>query len=385
MHDATTTFATPADALVSRYTDGLLTWLGLDGGQTFLGNTLSEYVFALGLFLVALALLKLVQMVVLAQLDRIAKHTTTDLDDTFVKMVKSFNPPFYTFLAFWIGLQPLAISGIGENLVNAVLIIWIVYQVVIAVGIFIEDVLFRKLAKDADPTTESAMRLIARLAKGALWGFGLILLLSNLGVDVTSLVAGVGIGGVAIAFALQGILSDLFASFSIYFDKPFLVGDFIIVGSDLGVVEHIGVKSTRIRALSGEELVISNQELTTARVHNYRDMPERRITFTFGILYETPAEKVKAVPGWVEAIIGGLEETRFDRAHFAKFGESSLDFEVVYYVLTDDYNRYMDLQQEINQQILEKLQAEGVGFAYPTRTLTLASHTLQDLGDAFRK
>lgn len=371
MNEEATTFTTPADALVNTFTDKTLTLLGVDGTREFLGNTISEYLFAFALFLVALLLLKFVQMVVLAQLDRIAKHTSTDLDDTFVKMVRSFNPPFYTFVAFWLGLQPLSISGMADTAVDAILIIWIVYQVIVAVGIFIEDVLFHKLAKDQDPTTQSAMRLVARLAKGALWGFGLILLLSNLGVDVTSLVAGVGIGGVAIAFALQGILGDLFASFSIYFDKPFLVGDFIIVGSDMGVVEHIGVKSTRIRSLAGEEIVISNQELTTARVHNYRDMPERRITFTFGILYETPSDKVKAAPGWVKDIIEGVAETRFDRAHFFKFGDSSLDFEVVYYVLTGDYNQYMDIQQEINQKLFDKLQSENVGFAYPTRMLYL--------------
>ena len=344
---------------------------GIDPAARLWGNTAGEYVFALAVFFLALAALKLVQVVVLSQLNRLAQRTKTDLDDTFIKMVRSFNPPFYTFLAFWIALQQLSFEGFALQLVNAVLIIWVVYQSVIALGIFIQDVIFKKFAARADATTQSALRVLANLSKGALWGLGIIVLLSNLGVDVTGLLAGVGIGGIAIAFAVQGILSDLFSSFSIYFDKPYKVGDFIAVGDILGTVEHIGVKSTRLRALSGEQVVLSNQKMTSSDVRNYADMRERRVVFSFGILYETPPEKVAWVAEEVRRIIEGIEGTRFDRAHFKAFGDSSLDFEVVYYVLSGDYARYMDIQQEINLALFKALSCEEVGFAYPTRTVYL--------------
>ena len=366
---------TKTEALIQDYSERLLEAIGIDGSFTVFGNSMNDYVFALALFLVALALLKIVQLVVISQLNKLALKTTTDLDDTFIKMVKSFNPPFYTFLAFWIGLRPLEITGFAEKAVTAVLIVWIVYQVVIAAGIFIEDVIFKKFAKDKDPNTQSALRILARLAKGALWGLGIIVLLSNLGVDVTGLLAGVGIGGIAIAFALQGILADLFSSFSIYFDKPYKVGDFIIVGDKMGVVQAIGIKSTRIRSLFGEELIISNQQMTSAEVMNYHDMAERRITFGFGILYETPYAKVERVPEMVKNIIEATDTTRFDRAHFKSYGDSSLDFEVVYYVLDGDYNLYMDIQQEINLGLFKKFEDEEIGFAYPTRTVYMANVT----------
>ena len=356
---------------IARAAEGSLRALGIDPSLRLWGNTAGEYAFALVVFFLALAALKLVQVVVLAQLNRLAQKTKTDLDDTFIKMVRSFNPPFYTFLAFWVALQQLSFEGFALKLVNAILIIWVVYQSVIALGIFIQDVIFKKFAARADATTQSALRVLANLAKGALWGLGIIILLSNLGVDVTGLLAGVGIGGIAVAFAVQGILSDLFSSFSIYFDKPYQVGDFIAVGEVLGTVEHIGVKSTRLRALSGEQVVLSNQKMTSADVRNYADMKERRVVFSFGILYETPPEKVAWVAQEVRRIIEGIEGARFDRAHFKAFGDSSLDFEVVYYVCSGDYTRYMDIQQEINLALFRALAREGIGFAYPTRTVYL--------------
>lgn len=349
----------------------LLITTGLDGTAVYFGNTVGEYMFALVFFLVGILVFKLIQLIVLSWLDRIAARTKTDLDDTFVKMVRSFSPPFYVFLAFWVSLRTLTISGIADGLVTAVLIIWLVYQAVIVAGILVEDVIFRKFAGAQDETTKSALRLLANLVKGAIWGLGVILMLSNLGVDVSSLLAGVGIGGIAIAFALQGILGDLFSSFSLYFDKPFKVGDFIITGDTLGVVKHIGVKSTRLQSLFGEEITLSNQELTKAKIQNYKRMEERRITFGFGILYETPYESVKRVPEMVEEVVQSVAKVRFDRAHFKSFGDSSLDFEVVYYVLDPDYNIYMDIQQEINLKIMEAFEKAHIDFAYPTRTLYL--------------
>jgi len=337
----------------------------------FLENTLHAYMFSFIVFLFALAICGLAQYFLLSWLASLSKRTATDLDDAFVKMARSLQPPFYVFASFWFALRFIDISGVADGIVTAILVLWIVYQAVIIVGILVEEVVFRHLAHDQDETTKSALHLLANLAKGVMWVIGLLLVLSNFGINVTSLMAGAGIAGIAIAFALQGILSDLFSSFSLYFDKPFKVGDFIIVGESMGVVKHIGIKSTRIQALSGEEVSLSNQELTRSRIRNFKRMDERRVAFTLGVLYETPAETVKRIPSLIQGAIEAVEGVRFDRAHFKTFADSALEFEVIYYVLSSDYAVYMDIQQNINLNIMERFQAENIEFAYPTRTVHL--------------
>jgi small-conductance mechanosensitive channel len=220
-----------------------------------------------------------------------------------------------------------------------------------------------------DPNSATASNMVTLMARIALWSLGVLFVLSNLGIEITSLIAGLGIGGVAIAFALQGILGDLFASVSLYFDKPFRIGDFIVIGTDSGTVEKIGIKTTRIRTLQGEELVVSNNELTTARVQNFKKMDERRIVTQFGITYETPQEQVHEVPGIVERIFNDLDGGRFDRAHFVSFGDSALIFEVVYYVESSDYTQYLNIQQAFNFDLLKRFAEIGIEFAYPTQTI----------------
>jgi len=195
-----------------------------------------------------------------------------------------------------------------------------------------------------------------------------------MGIEVTSLIAGLGIGGVAIAFALQGILSDLFASFSIYFDKPFRIGDFITVGTDSGTVQKIGIKTTRIKTLQGEELVISNAELTTARVQNFKKMQERRGSLQFGVTYETASDKVKGINTTVEQIFESLKMGRLDRVHFTSFGDSALIFDVVFYSESAAYADFLDLQQAFNFALMDKFAKDGVEFAYPTQVVYLKNN-----------
>lgn len=346
--------------------------LGIDASVELLGNSIYDYTLSVVLFALLFAAFKVLQVVVIGQLTRLAHKTKTDLDDTFIKMIKSFRPPFYAFLAFWMAFQYLSVHGIAQKVLTSVVVIWAVYQAVIAVGIFVEDILLQKVAKDTDPTTQSALRIISRLVKGVIWGFGILFLLSSLGVNITSLLAGVGIGGIAIAFALQGILSDLFSAFSIYFDKPFKVGDFIIVGDKMGVVRHIGVKSTRLASLFGEEIVLSNQYLTSAQVQNYGKMEERRVTFNLGLTYDTTSEKVKKAVEITRKAIESQELARLDRVHFKEFGDSALILEAVYYETTPDYNVYMDTQEEINFKIKEGFEGEGIEMAFPTQTVHVA-------------
>lgn len=225
----------------------------------------------------------------------------------------------------------------------------------------------REVGVSAEQVTSiSAFAFLARLS---LWLVILLMALQNLGVEITALITGLGIGGIAVALAVQNVLGDLFASLSIILDKPFVIGDFLIIGEYLGTVEYIGLKTTRIRSLSGEQLVFSNSELLNRPLRNYKRMDERRAVFTFGVTYQTPADQLEAIPGMVRTIIEEQEETRFDRAHFKEYGDSSLVFEVVYYMLVPDYNRYMDVQHAINVALYRRFEEEGIEFAYPTRTL----------------
>ena len=222
-----------------------------------------------------------------------------------------------------------------------------------------------------EPQGATALGLIAFAARVAAWSFLLLLALDQLGFDITALVAGLGIGGVAVALAMQNILGDLFASLSIILDKPFVVGDFIVVDDLRGTVERIGIKTTRLRSLDGELLVFSNADLLKSRVRNFQRMMERRVLFTVGVTYQTPPEQLRRIPQWLREAVEAQPRTRFDRAHFKEYGDSALVFEIVYYILDRDYNLFMDVQQAVNLSIFERFAREGVEFAYPTHMVHL--------------
>lgn len=220
----------------------------------------------------------------------------------------------------------------------------------------------------ADATAWTALSFLARLA---LWSVLALVALDNLGVDVTALVAGLGIGGLAIGLAVQNVLADLFASLAIVLDRPFSIGDFLVVGDVAGTVEHVGLKTTRVRALSGEVVVVSNTDLLTSRIRNFRQMQERRVVLSFGVLYDTPPDVLERIPALVRDAIEAEDGTRFDRAHLHRLGESSMDYEAVYILESPDYNRHMDVQQAVLLSLVRAFAARGIGFAYPTRTLYL--------------
>jgi small-conductance mechanosensitive channel len=336
---------------------------------SFWGNSIAGYAVSLAAFLVFLVLLKLIQVVLLQYLKKLSKKTDTDIDDTFVSIIGSIRPPFYSFLAFYLAVLFLNISGMVLQTINAILLVWVVYQIVIAVQILIDFIINKRFLKEEDKGSAGVTSFISGLLKASLWAVGFLVVLSNLGLNITSLVAGLGIGGLAIAFALQNILADLFSSLAIYIDKPFQVGDFIVIGEHKGVVKKIGVKTTRIQSLQGEEIVIANQELTSSRIQNFKKMEERRSTFSVGVTYETSAGKVKSVPGIIRSIIESIDGTKFDRTHLMEFADSALVFETVYYVESGDYKEYASIQQDINFKILEVFQKEGIEFAYPTQTV----------------
>lgn len=335
----------------------------------------TPYIASLCLFVGLLVLFKVVLVILLNRLEHLSLKTTTDFDDVVISALTSVRAWVYTLMSLYISLQMFTLPTMLDKGLTATVLIVVAWQVIEVALCFVAYGTKRFLEKDEDgdgqidPNAATASNMVTLIARLGLWAFGFIFVLSNLGIEVTSLIAGLGIGGIAIAFALQGVLSDLFASFSIYADKPFRIGDYIVLGSDSGVVERIGVKSTRIRTLQGEELVVSNAELTTVRVQNFKKMQERRISSQFGITYETPHDKVKQVTGIVERIFENIDGVKLDRVHFTTFADSALLFDVVYYVNSPDYSAYLDRQQKFNFELMDKFAELGIEFAYPTQTI----------------
>jgi len=335
-------------------------------------NGLEQYLLALAIFILVIVFLKIFRYVILSRLKKIAAMTKTRFDDLLVDIFNRVGWPFYVLLSLYIALQFLTVPVFLKTALHYAIIVFITYYAVRGIQTLVDystrRIIDKKLEEEKDADT-SVIDLLSRFTKGILWLVAVLLILSNMGIDISALIAGLGIGGIAVAIALQSILGDIFASFSIYFDKPFMVGDFIIFGDDLGVVKKIGVKSTRIQALQGQEIVVSNKQLTDTIVHNYKKMEQRRVVFNFGVKYDTTLEKLKKIPGIVTGIISAIEMVRLDRVHFFKFGDFSLVFEVVYYVASGDYNKYMDVQQEINLAIKDSFEKEGIEMAYPTQTV----------------
>lgn len=338
--------------------------------QNFIGNTVQEYLLVLGGILLGIFLVKMIKRVVLRRVEKWIGSTETDIDDYLFESFDKFIIPIIYFSIIYVAVQTLNLSGYVENAIEGAFIVIITY---FSVRLISSIVLLglRKYVRRQENGDEKVKQLggVMLIVNIVIWALGFVFLFDNLGYDVTAIITGLGIGGIAIALAAQNILGDLFNYFVIFFDRPFEVGDFLIIGDKNGVVEKVGIKTTRIRTLSGEELVFSNADLTNSRIHNYKKMQRRRIVFSVGVTYETPAEKLRQIPSVLKEIVESQELVDFDRAHFKAFGDSSLDFEIVYYVNSSEYNTYMDIQQDYNFQIYERFQEMGVEIAFPTRTL----------------
>jgi small-conductance mechanosensitive channel len=337
---------------------------------SFLGNTVLDYLTSLGIFFGGMAIVYFFKRYVLRRLKIWAQSTETSIDDLLIRAIeKSLVPAIYLGILY-LSFHTLNLSQGFQRGLGIVIIVLITILVVRAVTAAVNFGLQASLKESHDPERrEKQLKGIRALINIVIWAIALIFLLDNLGVKISAAVAGLGIGGIAVALAAQAVLGDLFSYFVIFFDKPFEIGDFIIVGDKMGVVEYVGIKTTRIRALSGEQLVFSNTDLTNSRVHNFKKMERRRVVFKLGVIYQTPAEKLKAIPQMVKDIIVKQEDATYDRGHFSSYGDFSLNFEFVYYVTGADYNKYMDIQQTINLSIYEIFEREKIEFAYPSQTL----------------
>ncbi|SFF53405.1 Small-conductance mechanosensitive channel [Fontimonas thermophila] len=343
----------------------------MDWNLMILGNPLGSWLTALTVALGINLGVGLVKRVIVAHLAARAEQTDTALDDALIAAVRRTKQGLILLVSLYIGARNFDLPARVDTILQSVATVAIFMQIGLwgsaALNSWAERYHRKAMAKDPGVVTSfGAITFVGRLV---LWAVVLLVALDNLGVNVTALIAGLGVGGIAVALAVQNILGDLFASFSIVIDKPFVVGDFIIVDSYMGTVEHVGLKTTRLRSLSGEQIVFPNSDLLKARVRNYKRMYERRVVFTFGVTYETPPDRLERVVSLVREIVERHDIVRFDRAHFFRFGESSLDFEVVYWMKDPDYKRYMDVQQAINLEILRRLAREGVSMAFPTRTI----------------
>jgi small-conductance mechanosensitive channel len=341
--------------------------------RVLLRNSLRDWLIALGVAAAVWLAVALARRVAVRRLSVIARRTETVLDDALVKAIQATRLWLVALFALYLGSKHLELPRAAEAALDRMATIAAFLQAGLWLGALLDFWIqrSRNRALETDLGAATSLAVLSFLGRLLLWAVVVLLVLSNLGINVTALVASLGIGGVAIALAVQNILGDLLASLSIVIDKPFVIGDYIVIDGFQGTVEHVGLKTTRLRSLDGEQIVFGNGDLLKARLRNYKRMRERRVRFGFGVLYSTPPDKLECIAQWVRAIVEAQPHTRFERAHFKGFGDCSLDFEVVYWMLDPDYNRYMDTQQAINLALLRRFIAEGIGFAYPSRSLYL--------------
>lgn len=330
-------------------------------------NEAGEYAAAALTFALVVAGFLLGRRVVISRLKALAQRTTTDVDDLAVDLLGRIRFPEAFVVAFWAATRPLLLPGWADRGLKTVLVVTVAYRVITILQGVASYAISRSVLKREAPSAadRNAARNLGYAASAFIWLGGLLFVLSNLGVNITSFVAGLGIGGVAVALAAQAVLGDLFSALAIYLDKPFVVGDFIVVDALGGTVESVGIKTTRVRALSGELYIFPNSNLTSSRIRNFQDLAERRVVLKFTVAPGTPVDKLERVPGLLREAVSARVDCRFDRAHLAGLADSSVDFELVYYFLGADFNMHMDAQQAVILHALRGLEREGVEVPFP--------------------
>lgn len=345
----------------------ILDWLDY---QLF-GNPLREWTISLVALIGTVTLLLIGRRLLRGRLQKLADASNSVFFKVARHVVGQSKGWFLLLIATNVSLRSIDASDRFDTVFGRLLIIGMLVQMgiwaVAGLGRFIK--LRREEQLEVDASAVAAMDIVSFLLRVSVWTTVFLLTLDNLGINITALVAGLGVGGIAVALAAQSIISDLFASLSIVLDRPFVLGDFLNIDDLYGNVEKVGLKTTRIRSLSGEQLVFSNNDLLNSRIRNYGQMTERRIVFSIGVVYQTPHEKLEEIPKIIEDIIVKQDSARFDRAHFQRYGDYALIFEIVYYVESSDYKLYMDIQQAVNLEVFKRFAEAGIEFAYPTQTL----------------
>lgn len=339
--------------------------------MSYFGNSLLDYAVALGIIGVGVIALWIIKTFVLLSLRRLAASTAATWDNFAVSLINTFISPLGYLGVVYLAAAALVLPPAVEKALQVVMtVVLAILGIRFMIGVVRYGIFDMWLPQQGEHVSlEPRLRGLMPALSVLIWSIGIVFLLDNLGFDISAMVAALGIGGIAIGLAASTVLGDAFAYLAILCDRPFELGDFIMVDSYLGSVEHIGMKTTRLRSLGGEQLVFSNKDLTDSRLRNYKRMRERRIVFTVGVTYGTTLAQIKEAPQLIRSIIQSLPDVRFDRSHFSTFADFSLSIETVYYVLSPNYNTYMDIQQAINLQIKEAFEQRGITFAFPTQTL----------------
>jgi len=336
----------------------------------FWGNTVLNYTIAVTGIIVTWLLLKLIKGKLLALLKRITSRTNTSFDDILVEIAEKFIIPYlYLFINYSIITQLYLSARVGRVLETAFMFVT-TYYFIRLINYTLHRFLVKYMERKNEPPERikqvSGMLVVIKLLT---WGLGLVMLADNVGYDVTTIIAGLGIGGIAIALAAQNILGDLFSYFVIFFDKPFEIGDFIIVDNNSGIVEKIGIKTSHVRSLDGQQLVMPNAEMVKSVIQNFKRLERRRVVFSIGVVYYTSSRKLRNIPSLIKDIISKQEDATFDRTHLKSFGDFSVNYEIVYYIESADYLIYMNKHHEICLNIFEQFGEEGIEFAFPTQTI----------------
>lgn len=333
-----------------------------------------SWLIAFYVFLLTFFGLKFVAYVLKHQLSGLARRTGTRFDEIVAETIDAIWWPFYIFVPFSVALPIVPTVHKITPYLDTFTFVIVVASLVGAIRKMLLHIVvhFVKLKKGENARdSKLIISLLSKIISFSLWIIAITVILQNSGFNVSALVGGLGIMGIAVGFALQNVLGEIFSYFSIYFDKPFVIGDFITVGKDKGTVERVGIKTTRLRTPLGEQLVVSNADLTSSRINNFKRMKERRVQFTVGVEYGTTVSLLKQIPKFVEEIVLKQNDVRFDRTHLIDLGNSAILFEIVYFVTIPDFTRYMDLQHAILIEILEKFQKEKIAIAYPTQKIWL--------------
>ena len=344
--------------------------------RTLYGATITQWLIAIATFGAVYVALALARRFLERRLGALASRTTTRVDDVAVELVRRTRPYFLLILALQAAMRVVRPDATVGSILTGITLVVILIQV----GVWGNGLVtigadhYARQRSEGDIGARTTIHAVGYAIRFVLWALLLVTALDNFGVEITGLVTGLGIGGIAVALAVQNILGDLFAALAIVVDKPFVVGEFIIVDNVMGTVEHVGLKTTRLRSLGGEQIIMSNNDLLKSRIRNYKRMQERRVLFHLDVTYDTAPEKVERIPAIVREVIESQQPTRFDRCHFLSWMDSSLRIETVYWVLDPDFTRYAGIQHAINIELLRRFAVERIDFAFPSRTIHVQHH-----------
>jgi len=338
--------------------------------QSFWGNSIEKYLIAIFLFFGLFVLFRFFRLIIIQKAKIFFEKTKNDFDDLVVGIFANISKFFYWFLALYFALTILKLPEKLHFILNKALFLAVVYEITIGLSQII-DYFVKKLSRRKDESSKTAFLALGKFVKWFLWIGAILTVLSNFGINITTLAAGLGIGGLAVAFAFQSILKDLFSYFTILLDKPVRLGDTIKIGDKTGKVVNIGLKTTRLEALDGEEIILANDQITSNDFFNYGKGKYRRVVYRIGVSYNTPVKQLKKIKKDIQKIIEKIdkENVEFNRCHLKNMEDSSLVYEVVYYINTRDYALYMDINEKINLKILELFEKEGIEIPYPTYTV----------------